>query len=193
MSRDGDILAVERKVVDDITITEVRVDMGGGDIVEAEHVSDPGDDSHPIPGRDVATVTDSPGAGNKQTSGYFDPLNPPQTAPGEKRIYGRDSETGLVVNEFWLKNTGEIAITILNGAALTITSDGPVVVDSPDVRVGSGAGRKIALVGDIVQGTLHALSTAPGNPLAPNLVPVPGAGISFAAKITGPGSTSGKA
>jgi hypothetical protein len=189
MSRDGDILAVERKTEDGVTLTEVRVDMGGGDVVTADHVSDPGDDSHPIPGIDGATVADSPGKGNKQTSGYIDPINAPQTAPGEKRIYGRDPTSGLAVNEFWLKADGSIEITSLNGAAITVTSTGPVIVDSPDVRLGLG-GRRIALVGDIVQGTVHGSNGS--GPIVTS-APIPGGGAAFSAKIVGPGSDVGTA
>lgn len=164
MSEYADILAVERKVEDGITSTEVRVDLGGGDIGTADHVADAGDDSHPLPGIDEASVDESTGAGNLQAAGYFDRKNPPKTAPGEKRIYGRDPDTGEEVCEFWLKNTGEIQVTVLKpGAAIRITSDGPVIVDSPDVRLGSeGGGKQVACVGDLVAVVVPNLSNGSG-------------------------------
>jgi hypothetical protein len=181
-SRYADILAVERKVKDGVHSTEVRVDMGGGDTGTAVHVADVGDDSCPIPGIDEATVTESSGAGNLQAVGYSSPASEPKTAPGEKRLFVRD-EDGELVAEIWLKHSECVIEAFRADYPIRIKTTGPVILDSPDVRLTDEAGRPIARVGDLISGSVAG--TAGGQPL----IPIPPAtstasgGVPFVAKI----------
>ena len=182
-SRYADILAVERTLVDGIHSTDVRVDMGGGDIATADHVADIGDDSCPIPGIDLASVDEVSGEGNLIAGGYADPNNAPKTAPGEKRIYCRD-ETGALICELWLKHTEAVIEAFTADYPIRIKTTGPVILDSPDVRVSDAAGRPIARQGDLVAGSIRALSAAPGSPIVPvGATPTPTGAVAFVAKI----------
>jgi hypothetical protein len=184
-SRYADILAVERKVKDGVHSTEVRVDMGGGDTGTAEHVADVGDDSCPIPGIDEATVTESSGSGNVQAIGYSSPASEPKTAPGEKRLYVRDEE-GTLVAELWLKHDEAVIEAFKADYPIRIKTTGPVILDSPDVRLSDAAGNDVARVGDMVIGSFRALSAAPGSLVVPvpPATPTPTGGVGFVGKIT---------
>jgi hypothetical protein len=188
MGRIAEVLSVERVVADGVHVREVRCDPGGGAAITAQQFACSGDDSEPLPG-DFAMLEDSAGAGTETVVGYHDPKNEQKAVGGERRMYSRGSD-GVPVAEFWMKTTGEVLIKVLNAAAISIESEGTVHVKSPDVRLGTAPGRKLALVGDMVMGTLHALCASPSSPLAPNPAPVPGAGVPFVAKITGPGSSA---
>ena len=182
-SRYADILAVERTIVDGIHSTDIRVDMGGGDIATADHVADSGDDSCPIPGVDLAIVDEVSGEGNLLAGGYADPNNAPKTAPGEKRIYCRD-ENGVEVAELWFKRTEMVIEAFAADYPIRIVTTGPVILDSPDVRVSDAAGRPIARQGDLCVGAIRALSAAPGSPIVPiGAVPTPSGGVAFVCKI----------
>lgn len=135
MGRIGRVLAFIRTVRHKINLTDVQVDPGGGPNITAEHFSAPGDDSYPLPG-DYVGLTDQPGTGRESVLGYLDPKNEQKADVGEKRIYGRDTD-GNQVNEFWLKNTGEIVIT--NGPGLiTMQVNGDVVINGARIDAATG-------------------------------------------------------
>ena len=106
------------------------------------HFSDPGDDSHPLPG-DLAILTESVGNGGKAVVGYVDPNLEPVAQPGEKRIYARDSSGAVVasihlhsdglvqfdnaVTTFRLKADGTIKLVNANGS-LKLEAGGDVVI-----------------------------------------------------------------
>ncbi len=189
------VLAFTKQLVDGVHSAVVKVDLGGKQTRTPQHYSSPGDDSHPLP-TDFAALTDVRGGGGLASVGYHDPKNEPQSALGEKRAYARDPNTGAPVAEVWCKNSGEIVLRVLKdgGAPIRISSLGPIIVEGPDVRIGDEPGRPIARVGDLVQGSVKALSTTPGNPIAP--VPpatlTPSGGVTFIGQIIS-GSNSAKA
>lgn len=88
----------------DVDLSVGEINIGGGDIVTAEHFEDAGSDTHPLVGDYVAAVS-IPRSGGKIIVGYFDPKYTPKAELGEKIIYARDEEGALVV-ELWLKNDG---------------------------------------------------------------------------------------
>jgi hypothetical protein len=156
---------------------QVTVDHGGGANKTAEHFGPAGEDSQPLPG-DFASVGDARGSGREVVHGYADSKNQSKAKPGEVRRYARDLQ-GNVVSELWLKNDGSLSLLNKAGFGLTISKDGLVTIkgskvvhESPDVRVGAGAGRAISLVGDLIGGTV--------------------AGAPLAAAILGPGSVTTK-
>lgn len=182
VSRYAEILAVERKLKDGETVTEVRVDQGGGDNATAEHVSPPGDDSCPIPSVDVASVLDSAGEGNTQAIGYSDTRNPPKTAPGERRLYVRE-EDGTLVAELWLKHDEAVIEAFKADYPIRIKTTGPVIIDSPDVRLTDEAARPLARVGDLVSGSIAAQNGSGPIVPVPPAVATPTGGVPFVGKI----------
>jgi hypothetical protein len=83
---------------------------GGGANIQADHMSDVGDDSVPLT-TDYAALIIVPGTGRAASIGYSDPKNESKSNAGDKRIYSRDKNTGGQVAEIWLKNDGTIEIT----------------------------------------------------------------------------------
>jgi hypothetical protein len=108
MGRLATLLSFARRIRNNANVTDVKVNHGSSSNVTGEHFSDSGDDSHPLVDDYVALNTAS-GAGREIITGYLDPVNTPKSRPGEKRIYGRDTN-GTSVNEVWLQNDGSIII-----------------------------------------------------------------------------------
>lgn len=108
---------------DGVDLSDVEVDLGGGDLITSEHLEDAGVDSHPLVG-DYAATLPIPRSGGQVVVGYFDPEYTPKAEPGEKIIYARDSNGALIV-EVWLKNDGTAAIQNTNGT-LTLRPDGSI-------------------------------------------------------------------
>lgn len=185
MGRIATVVSIERAQDEGAQVVDVQCDPGGGAAVTAEHFAPPGDDSLPLPG-DSAALEDSSGSGREQISGYLDPKNEGQAAAGEKRLYSRATD-GSPVAEVWLKNDGSILVRVLKagGAELRLESEGPIIVESPDVRLGPAPGRKLAGVGDFVVGSLRALSGPPGAPIVPvpPAAPTPTGGVGFVGQI----------
>jgi hypothetical protein len=180
-TRIGKVLSTERTD----SGVDVKVDMGGGDIVTAEHFAPPGEDSLPMVGDD-ALVEEADGAGARTVVGYDDPENEGVAAEGERRIYSRQAD-GTPAVEYWLKANGD-AVIKGHVAAGTLLLDWPgvVIVKSPDIRVGDEtASRPIACVGDFVAGSFQALCTAPGSPIVPvpPMIPTASGGVPFVGQI----------
>lgn len=130
MGRIARLLSFVRLTRNDAKVSDVKVNPGGGPNITAEHFADAGDDSHPLVTDYVALNTDS-GAGRETAIGYLDPLNEPKAQPGEKRIYGRDADSGAVVVEVWLKNDGTAVISNDNGSVM-LRPDGGTVTTTPE-------------------------------------------------------------
>jgi hypothetical protein len=190
----GTVIATERRQDGGVHLTDVQVDAGAGDTTTAELYQAPGEDSLPMAG-DTALLQEAPGSGVKAVVGFDDPNNAGKALDGEKRIYSRQADKTLAA-EIWLK-AGALHIEIAEGFSfpIFIKTGGPVIIESPDVRLGDEtASRPVACVGDIAVGSFHALSTAPGSPLAPipGVTPTPTGGIPFTAQIIS-GSSRAKA
>lgn len=98
-----EILGVTRTDEDGAPVEDIQIDGGGGANVTARHVAPPGDDSPPLAG-DKAFVVEGPQTGSEVAVGYLDGTAK-QAAPGEKRVYARDS-SGNPVMVVWLKHDG---------------------------------------------------------------------------------------
>lgn len=130
MGRIAKLLSFVRLTRNEAKVSDVKVDPGGGPNITAEHFADAGDDAHPLITDYVALNSDS-GTGRESAIGYLDPLNEPKAQPGEKRIYGRDANSGTVVVEVWLKNDGTAIVSNENGS-VTLRPDGGTVVTTPE-------------------------------------------------------------
>ena len=134
------LLSFVRVIRNSASISDVKVDTGGGVNVTAEHFAPAGDDSFPLT-TDYAYVSPVPTSGGFVVVGYIDPKSAPKAQAGDKRIYARKSD-GLLAVEVWLKNDGSVVIAndsgsfemeaggdvIINGAK--ITTDGDVITAS---------------------------------------------------------------
>ncbi len=117
------LLSFARAYRNSVTVSEAKVDTGGGVAVTALHAAPPGDDSQPLYG-DYAAVIELRSTGRKVAVGYFDSTDTAQAAPGEKRLYARGPD-GEAICTVWLKNTGEISI-FNKHATFSITPGGAI-------------------------------------------------------------------
>ena len=124
------LLSFTRVVKNEANVTDVKVNQGGSDNITAEHFSDPGDDSHPLPD-DYVLGVGTPRKGSKVAAGYVDPVNTPKALEGEKRIYARNPADGSPVNEVWLKNDESVLVSNNNGSVL-LKADGGSIVTTPE-------------------------------------------------------------
>jgi hypothetical protein len=102
------VLNLARKLQGFAQVDDVKTDIGSQTTITAEHYSAPGDDSNPLP-QDYCALVDLPRVNGYCSVGYLDPKNANISAPGEKRIYARDS-SGNVVSDIHLKNDGSVVI-----------------------------------------------------------------------------------
>lgn len=110
-------------------ISDVTINTGGGYLQTAEHFSPSGDDAFPLD-TDYTIAQSVQQTGRVAVVGYIDPKSTPKALKGEKRIYARDANTGEVVVEVWLKNTGEAITSNANGS-VTLRPDGGVILRTP--------------------------------------------------------------
>lgn len=107
-------------------IADVKIDIGGGEIVTAEHFASPGVDSQPLTGDYVATSSYD-GGSEEAAVGYADPDNALVAGPGEVRLYSRDS-LGNIVAAVYCKSDGSILVENENGA-IGMAPDGTVNIN----------------------------------------------------------------
>jgi hypothetical protein len=131
---------------------DVTCDPDGGRIVTAPHFANAGVDALALPGDSVA-LEDSSGTGCEQATGYADTANAGKAAPGEVRLYARDS-SGAVKGDVWLKGDGTIVATN-GGGTLTLSPDGVLSVG------GSSDAAALASVVDALLKALAACTPAP--------------------------------
>lgn len=152
------LLSFVRSLSNDAKITDVKIDMGGGDNKTAQHFSAPGDDSFPLK-TDYVLASDIARNGGKVVHGYLDPINNPEALEGDKRIYGRDPINGVAVNQVWLKSDGSILISNANGSAL-IMPNGDFSVNGVTITVNGDiiAPNSLLLSGKEIAGHDHPIA-----------------------------------
>lgn len=128
----GKLLSFVRGLRNGAKISDVKLDPGGGPNVTAEHFSAPGDDAHPLVGDYVINVIIQR-SGGSAVVGYLDPKNEQKAAPGEKRIYARDSGGASIV-ELWLKNDGTAVLENNNGSVI-LAANGNITINGADITI----------------------------------------------------------
>lgn len=128
----GEVLSFEQRSENGVQWAEVKVDLGGENIVTADYYPPPGFEAWPLPG-DFAFLADGPGSGNWICTGFRDPkLDPVVTAKGEVAFYSR-SAPGVVASKVILKTDGSID---WNDGAVVLGADGVLTIDADAVAAG---------------------------------------------------------
>ncbi len=117
----GKLLSFVRVVSNGAKVSDVKIDVGGGDVLTAQHSQESGADSNPLPDDYLVTIR-IPRSGALITVGFVEPDALQKAQPGERRIYARGSNRAEVV-ELWLKNDGTATLDNANGS-FTLSPDG---------------------------------------------------------------------
>lgn len=175
----GKLLSFVRQTRNGASVSDAATDPGGGPNVTAEHFAAPGDDSHPLPD-DFVLLVPLRQSGRTAAAGYLDPKNSQAAAPGERRLYARDSD-GNVVATVWVKNTGEATLFNDNGS-VTLRPDGGTITESPGATFDVAADGTVS--GD--NGAGFFTLEAGGNVNINNVVITPAGAITTPVGITTP-------
>lgn len=170
MGRIVKVLSFIRTLRNDAKVSDAKVDTGGGANVTAEHYASAGDDAHPLPD-DYAITNNVQQTGKEAVVGYLDIKNDQKAQPGDKRIYARDADTGVMIVEIWLKNDGTVTTSNDNGSFTLqvngdVTINGVIIAANGDVTIPNS----LILNGKELDGHDHSINTgssAPG-PTGPN-------------------------
>lgn len=152
---------------------DVTYDPDGGRNATAPSFTSPGVDALALPGDSVA-LEDSSGTGCEQATGYADTANAGKAAPGEVRLYARDS-SGAVVLELWLK--GDRSMHVTNGlGSFEMASNGAVTINGVtiDALGNISTPGDVTALSDSVPVTLAThvhLSASPGSATGPAISP----------------------
>ena len=105
--------------------SEVKVDLGGNNVVTAVYYPDLCEDAFPFEG-DYAFVESSAGRGNWVATGFLDPkLAPLAQNAGERVVFSRSAQ-GVVAAKLHLKTDGTI---VVNDGAVVIGADGSITTE----------------------------------------------------------------
>ncbi len=118
----GKILSFVRAVREGVKLSDIKTDVGGGEILTAEMSHPSGDDSQPLPD-DYVTLVRIRRSGRVIAVGFTETDAEQTAGPGEKRIYSRNVSTREEMAQVWLKNTGEIRVDNDDGS-MTLNPDG---------------------------------------------------------------------
>lgn len=154
MARVGEILEYKRTETDSgVAISDVQVDLGGGNIVTARHYQAPGDDSYPLVGEYALCVE----TGSEYTVvGFIDPQLTYEAEEGERLLFSR-SALGQIKAKLHLKADGSVVIN----ETVTIDPDGNITTDGTIDAAG-------AISSD---GEVTAMAAGPGITLSQHLHP----------------------
>lgn len=178
----GTILSFTRRTKSNgVKFSELKIDVGGGDIKTSQNYESAGNDSFPLI-TDKAIAVEIPRTGGVGVVGYLDPLDNKLAVAGEKRIYSRDPGTGLVIADLFLKADGSIKGNNANGS-FELQSGGDFVVNGVTIDTSGNisSSGKITVTGNIttsadVKASTISLKThihPAGTPPGPTGPPVP--------------------
>jgi hypothetical protein len=106
MGRIAAVLSFERVDELDEKSVQVKIDLGGGNVISPSQFGPAGLDAPPLEG-DYAVTVDTPGDSGETVVGYADPENEGVAEGGECRVYSRE-ENGDVAISIILKKDGTI-------------------------------------------------------------------------------------
>lgn len=117
----GRLLSFVRAERNGAKLSDVKIDLGGGEILTANYAQPSGEDSQPLPD-DTAVVVRLPQSGRVLIVAMVESDAVQSANAGEKRLYARDAARGEVV-QLWLKNDGTAVLSNDNGS-FTLFPDG---------------------------------------------------------------------
>lgn len=168
-AKTGTVQSFERVTKDDgIQLTEVKVDVGGGQLFTLVHVDSCGEDAPPLP-EDSAAMSDSTGQGTVRSAGYTDTKNAGVALGGEKRFYARSPADGSVICSGWLHGDGMIEFESLKTGVcfkfglVTIDDQGNILTPG-EVTAKAGTPQLVTLTQHI-----HPTGTGPSGPATPGM------------------------
>lgn len=171
----GRVLSSIWRLKGGVSITDVKMDPGGGPNVTAEHFQPAGDDSPALPG-DYGFAAPGMQAGRFAVLGYVDALNAPQSVPGEKRTYSRN-DAGAPVAQVWLKGDGTVLVENALGS-FELRPDGSQRGENAagyfELRVTGefvANGARLTPTGDVVTSDGVSLRNHPHVPMGPPPIP----------------------
>lgn len=126
----GTILSIQITERNGIKIPEAKVQIYESDNLFMERYGPPGEDSPPLPEKDIAVTVRRDESGAEAIAGYLDPNNEPVAEPGEFKRNGRDDDA-KIVNYIWLKKDGTI-IHWNENANIEINPDGEYTLTTPE-------------------------------------------------------------
>ena len=150
MGRIGRLLSFIRVVRNGAKLSDVKVDIGGGEVLTGEHVHPSGEDAFPLPDDQIVAIPVAQ-TGRIVIIGYVEPDAVQKAQAGEKRIYARNGDRVEVV-ELWLQADGSATLSNDNGSFElrvdgTINLNGVTIDPSGNVVVPTSlmlAGKEIA-------------------------------------------------
>lgn len=89
--------------------SDVKMDLGGGDVVTATHAQGSGDDAYPLPG-DYPVGVRVDRSGGVFVVGFVEPDAAQLAQAGERRLYSRSGQRAEVA-QVWLKNDGTVLVS----------------------------------------------------------------------------------
>lgn len=171
----GRVLSSVWRVVGGVSVTDVKMDPGGGPNITAEQFQPAGEDSPPLPS-DFGFAAPGPQTGRFAVLGYVDAVNAPQAVPGEKRTYARN-EGGEAVTQIWQKADGTVVIENANGV-FELRPDGSQRGQNAagyyELEVTGGFvanGARLTPDGDVVTSDGVSLRNHPHVPMGPPPIP----------------------
>lgn len=110
----GKLLSFTRVERNEAKLSDLKVDVGGGDVLTAEYTNPTGEDAVPLKD-DYVTLLRINRSGRVLVVGFVE-TDAQQTAQaGEKRFYARNEQREEMV-QLWLKNDGTALISNENGS-----------------------------------------------------------------------------
>ncbi len=131
----GKLLSFVRAERNGAKLSDIKIDVGGGEVLTAELAQGSGDDAVPLPD-DYAMTVRAPGSGRLVVVGYVEPDAEQTAIAGERRLYSRD-ETRAEVAQFHLKNDGTAVLSNANGT-FTLAADGTFTLTTGDSTLSIG-------------------------------------------------------
>lgn len=159
MGRLARVISFARTAVSGKKVTDVKSDLGGGDVLNGQHFAPVGDDSMPLPDDYVALIPLARQRGAAAV-GYLDPKANQTAGTGEKRIYSRNG-AGAQVAQVWLKSDGTIAINNSAGM-ITMAPGGTINLNGVEIDPSgniTGPGDATFSSGTVTADTVEALTS----------------------------------
>lgn len=110
----GKLLSFARAPRNGAKQSDVKLDLGGKDILSATHAQGSGDDAYPLPG-DYPVSVWIERSGGLVTVGFVEPDATQAAQPGDRRMYSRTAQRAEAA-QVWIKNDGTVLVSNPSGS-----------------------------------------------------------------------------